>query len=74
MVSEDIDRLTGTYRVSPGGFVVVHQAMGTEPYYPFKRMVITRRRETSSLDSEAEIRKKFVRGEAYLYEFKISGM
>jgi hypothetical protein len=74
LTSEDVAGLTATYQVSAGGMMLVYQGMGTEAFFPFTRLTVTRDGKAITVESEPEIRKRFVNREGNLYELRISDM
>ena len=72
MVAIDTEHFTGTYRVAPSGFMIVHQAMGIRPDFDFNRLVLSKGGEELSLASPQEIARRFQRVRGYDYELRIS--
>ena len=69
----DNARLTGTYRIAAAGFMIVHAAMGTKPYFYFNKLVIAKDNKRLAFSDEQEIVKLLQPAEGYYrYEFQIT--
>ncbi len=73
-VAADRATLTATYRLSPGGHLVVHSSLGREPYFTFDHLTISRDGTELTYVGLERIGGQFrlVEDAGYLYEFEVT--
>ncbi len=74
MLDADPATLTATFRLSPGGHLVVHGSLGREPYFTFEHLTISRGGTDLNYVGLESIGRQFrlVEDAGYLYEFQVT--
>lgn len=74
ILAVDTAGLSATYRIAAAGFMLAHAALGTKPYFYFKKLIIRQDDKTLVFDGEQEIVRQFrpKEGSYYRYEFQIT--
>jgi len=68
----DTTQLTGRYRLAGAGSMIVHQALGKEPFWCFGELRVTKDDYTAAFRGDQAITQQFVRGEDYQYRFDLT--
>ena len=57
--SIDAKRLSGTYEITPSGFMIVHASLGSKPHFKFAKLLITKQKQTLSYVGEQTMTRIF---------------